>query len=1014
MGGKCSKRRWHCFTALAAGFGTAAAGPAAGPISLQASSHPGYGQLVFDLGERPQPIVIHTGDTVTIVVGDKIKLPGPQLTMRNLVDLTQDGPVLTLHLSPEVQVRPSAAEHRLVLDLLDAKSAPPRETPAQDRPRANLSPAPSTVAASAQPAKPAAPSRPAAKTAAPAAAPPQPVTATAVIPNQAASPQSAIMLPAPSAIPASPPPAQTPQPDHVLAEAPPAAAPPPPAELPSVPSVAGPMASAALTRPAPGDSPGHAMTLPFAPTVGAAAFARGRQAIVVFDTRAALDLKAVAEDPVFASADLRLLPNATLLSVTLPERTELRLGRSATGWTVTAIGGTAIPPALRPLRPALLPGGLSLRAQSPGSVLSVPDPLTGETLLIGTQLASGESVPASRQAPDFTLLPTWQGVLVQPASDAVRLRATTDGFSIGAEGEGRRLVMSAPSEAQERAVEARRMSRVFDFPEQSVDFLMRRMHGNLVVAAAAPPQSRLEPRKRVAESMLALGLGAEALAVLDVAVKDDARAADDPEVTALTSIASLLAGRRSDADGLDDQRLDGSDEIQFWRAVQDAGRQPDSASAAQVFANTLPLLQSYPAPLRERLQPVVAETMARGGQLDQVRALLHATKDDPALDLARAMAREAEGGDPGPALAMYDTLSHARDRQVSVRAAERSAELRLAKGLATPAQTAEKLGKLLLAWRDDSTDVDRRLRIAALQTQAGQFRAALASLRETEQLAPEQKGNIHDLLQASFAQALAPEAQTRMSAFDAVALATENGDLIPEGNAGQSLAEQLSARLTELDLPQQAAPMLERLAKAAPPGPGRATFGSRLAAARLELNDPAGAVAALAESTAETLPQALLEQRTLTFAAAVAAQHDLPSADHALRDLDTAAADQTMAQLHENAKDWPNAVQAWNHALERTLAADGVLNVAQATLLVRQASAATQAGDDATLARLRTLFAARMPPGKLADTFNLLTDRPVQTQADLPLVTREMGLVAAVPGALAAMAPLPQRASASR
>ncbi len=748
--------------------------------------------------------------------------------------------------------------------------------------------------------------------------------------------------------------------------------------------------------------------------VGAAAFPRGNQALVVFDARVPLDLQALGEDPVFAKAELRLLPDATVLSVVLPERTELRLGRTSSGWTVTAVGGTAVPNPLLPIQPHLTPTGLALSAKTPGVVISVPDPLTGGNLLVGTQLAPGQALPVTRLAPDFSVLSTWQGVVVQAASDAVRLRPTEDGFVIAADGAGRKLVLSPPSESQERLASASRLSRIADLPADPVDLLVRRMQGRMMVAAAAPPQSRLEPRKHVAEAMLALGFGNEAAAALDLAVRDDARAADDPMVMALASMAALLAGRPGDADGLDDPRLDGTDEIQFWRAVRDAIKQPSSPKAAQVFANTLPLLESYPKPLRQKLMPMVAETMALGGQSGPVAALLDASKDDPTLDLARAMAREAAGGDPAPALALYDALTRSRDRRVSAMAGERAAELRLAKGLATPGQTAETLEKLLLAWRDDGTDVDRRVRISDLLGQAGRFPPAFALLREAEQLWPEQKQRVHQRLQALFAKAFAPESQASISAFDMVALAEENADLIPDGEAGQALAERLSDRLMELDLPQQAAPLFERLAKSAPPGFARAAFGSRLAAARLQMNDPAGAVDALATTTSETLPQSLLERRTLTFASAVAAQHDLVSADNALRDLDTEAADETMAQLHETAKDWPNAVQAWAHALNRNLPSEGPVSPAQATLLVRLASAATEAGDDATLAQLHTDFTPRMPPGKLADTFNLLTDRPVQSQADLPLVTRDMGLVAAVPGALAAMAPAPVSAAATR
>jgi hypothetical protein len=333
----------------------------------------------------------------------------------------------------------------------------------------------------------------------------------------------------------------------------------------------------------------------------------------------------------------------------------------------------------------------------------------------------------------------------------------------------------------------------------------------------------------------------------------------------------------------------------------------------------------------------------------------------------------------------------------------------LASGLATPAQTADTLGKLLFAWRDEDTEIDRRLRMAELMTQSGQFRPALQMLRETGQTWPDRKDAIRTRLVATFDAALDPKLLPPLSSFDLVTLAEENADLVPDGAAGQALAARLSDRLTELDLPERAVPLLERLASSAPKGVARATFGGRLAAARLELNDPMGAVQALTATSADALPLALLESRTLTFAASVAAQHDLPSAEQALRDLDTAAGDELMARLREEAKDWPGAVSAWTRVVARTVPADGMLNAAQAATLVRLAAAAAQAGDDATLERLRAQAATRLPPGKMADTFNLLTAQPVRTASDLPRAARDVTLIRAVPAALAAMTVPPER-----
>ncbi len=993
------------------------------PIALRTGDHPGFGRIVIDLGDRPEPDFTRRGDMLTIsIVGS---VPGDLRLPRNVRSVVAEGGNLSVRLAAGSVVRKLAMERKLVLDILDpslavaavARTAPPAAEP----------PARAAIARPAKPTlgrpEPAAPVRPRPAEAKEATtsvrtSPPAPA-ATTTAPIAAARKPDAATEPKPPPI-ASPPVVATPlavasqaPPSPVTSDSQPSSSQSSPPAVSQLPPPTEPISISASIQPNANDRPGHALSVPFEGRVGAAAFQRGRYALVVFDARRPVDLHAVQDDPVFSGAELRLLPAATVLQMHLPPGAEIRLSRMTSAWIVTAIGSDVVLATLTQIMPQIQDNAMLLPVAEPGMVVSVPDPQTGGVLLVGTQRKSGQGVAVARRGPDFALLPSWQGVVVEPVSDAVSLRAAKEGFVVAPDGEDRHLVMSPAVAEMSTAAEASRLSRRFDFPAQRTVALLRRLQGAVAAAASAPVQSRVEPRKQVAEAMLALGLGIEAQAVLDLAIKDDARAADDPGLVGLTAIAGLLSERADTTGALADPRLDGTDEIQFWRAVKQAQGTPGSPVAAQVFANTLPLLLDYPQTLRQRLLPLVAETMATGGQAAIASGLLDGRKDDPTLDMARAMLHQAKGGDITEALALYDRLAQSSDRKIRITAAERGAELRLVSGLATPAQTAEVLGKLLYSWRDDTTEIDRRLRVAELLAASGQFRPALQLLRETLSVWPERKDIVGARLSSIFRTALTPAVQAKMPPFDLVTLAQENADLIPAGDVGQALAERVSDRLTELDLPERAAPMLERLMTAAGPGVARATFGAHLAAARLQLNDPVGAVQALTTSTTETLSPGLLESRTLTFAAAVAAQHDLPSAERALMDLDTPSGDALMARLREEAQDWPGAVVAWSRTVARTFPRDGLLDPGQAGTLVRLAGAAAQAADNATLSRLGAQYAGRLAPGQLADTFNLLTAGPVATIADLPRVTKDVALVKAVPAALAAMIP-PPAASATQ
>jgi hypothetical protein len=932
--------------ALLLGVREARAGDAA-PVAVRFGEHPGFGRIVIDVEHGETLAVSRQGDMLVVQgAGNSLRPEGRPPRNVRAIQYGEGG--VTIALAPGTSYRRLLVNHHLVIDILD--------------------PAPSVQAGAAKP-----------EAAKPEAAKPAPKPAVAVA---APAPKK----PAPPA-PRQPSPAPSPSPVAAAAAAPP----PPAAPAPPAPT---PQALTADARTVPDAGPGHLLAIPFAAQVGAAAFRRGAEALVVFDERKPIDLDVVKNDPVFGRTVVQLLPGATVLHVILPARTELRLERRKDDWMVTAIGGDAVPGALRAISPDTLPDRVRLPAQRPGQVVSVPDSVTGAVLLVGTQRDAGEGVMVPRRTPDFEMLTTWQGVAVSALSDALELRPVPDGFEIGSGTAGTGLAVSPPDPNSATAADASRMTRVFDLPRLRTEALTRRMQGAVLVAAEAPAQSKAAARRNVAEAMLALGMAEEAQSVLALATTGDARAEDDPQARGLAALASLLAGRPEEAGGLDDPPLDGSDEIALWRAIRTAMRRENAADAAQTFANTMPLLADYPGELRARILPLVAETMVGGGQIEAAQALVARYKDDASLDLARAMLARAKG-QTDDALARYDLLSNCRDRLIRLRAAGAAVELRLASNKIDAAKAAALLGKMLFAWRGDGREVDLRLRVVTLLAQSGQWRPALQLLRETEAEWPDRAAELHPRLLSLFAAALNPAVQASLKPFDVVALAGENADLMPDGPAGLAMAEAVSDQLIALDLPDQAVPLLEKMIASAPPGTARGTFGGRLAALRLEQGDAKAAIDVLIRSAADSLPPRLLESRGITFAAAVAAQGDFPSAREALLELDTEAADRELAELSEAAKLWPDAEAGWLRLARRTTPQSGPLTEDQAQLLLRLASCAAEANDDAALTQLRTDIVPRLPEGKVSDLINLIATQKIHGISDLATVSRDIALAKA-------------------
>jgi hypothetical protein len=742
---------------------------------------------------------------------------------------------------------------------------------------------------------------------------------------------------------------------------------------------------------------GSGLILPFAETTGAALFRRGSAYFVVFDERRPIDLTGVRGDPVFGQADIQLLPGGTLLRMPATDATAIILSPVPQGWRIAAVKAM---PKSAPIVPVVADGVLNLAVEQPVDVVTLADPETGASLFLGTTRRFGQGVVTEWRTPEFILRPTGLGVMLEPLSDALSLKVTQAGFVLSSGTAG--LIASPRTSETDTLAEAAKLTRRLDFPALPTEALLRRMKAQVAEAALAAPQARGPKRLAAARSMLALGMAAEAQVVLGVAAEDDPRQAASADVVALKAIAALLAGRVNEADGIDDPRLTGTDDIAFWRAIKAAMRDEASPGAAAVLAATVPLAMVYPKPIADRVVPLAVETMIQGNQTAPAARLLDRRKDDTSLDYARALLDQAEGNTER-ALERLDSLTTGHDQYNRARAGVRAVELRLTAGKLTAAEAADAMDKLLYAWRGDQRELALRERIAALLGQAGQWRPALSTLRQAEADFPEQAAAVHQQLQHAFTTMVSADGLKTMSPIDAVSAIDENTDLMPAQGGDPMLEEQLADRLLTLDLPDRAGPVLRKLMQSATSPASKARFGSTLAALDLRENDTAGVLAALDASDAADLPPDLAEKRTLLRANALAQGGDPAAAIKTLAALTTPAASEARAGILEQAQDWAGAEKAWSAFAATALPPDGELDDGQARTLLRLATAAARAGDDVTLGSLRERFATRLHPGAFADMFRLLTTQPVRGTGDLQRARRDLNLAQSLPATLKAL-----------
>ena len=921
-----------------------ATGPAfAQPVLVRMGSHEHFGRVVFEFPQPQSFAVERSGNAVVLHFPGGGDIPDAAGAARNVVAVTGGGDMATLTTSPVARIRALTVGSRVVVDVFDQAVAKPGIS--------------RRVAV--------------------------PVAVGQIGP---ASFHDRADLPTVS-VPVSVPAVAVEGPDNPLKPMTVAPAP----EVPPSPAVvpATTFALAAVQHMSASSTANPAVSLPFAASVGAASFQRGEEVWLVFDDRRPIDLHSLGSDELFAGAAVELLPSATLIRLRVANAVRLRLSRNADGWTVqVAENGQAGEAEM----PSITPARLLFATTEPSSVVVVPDRGTGRNLLVGTLRAFGPGVPATIRSPEFTVMPSWQGLVIEPVSDRAAMRALPQGFAVETGGS-----LSPSFEAWPELAGAVASTRRFDFPGDPVAILLRRLQAQTQDEGQAPAQSRLTLRKAAAQTMLALGLGVEAQSLLRLAMTEDPRSATDPELNGLLGIAAIVSGRPSEAGGLDAAGLSGSDDVSLWRAVRTALLNGKSPEAAQAFSTTVGLVLSYPTALENRLLPIVAETMVDGGASKAADALLAKLPDEPLLAFARA-ARMEQRGDSAAALTLYDALANGRDRLASARAATRAVILRLALGSISPGEAADALKRNFSNWRGDMRERDLRLQTADIQAAAGQWREALGTLRETAQLFPDNAEVINGRAAVLFDAMLHGPGAATIKPLDLVSLAEENTELVARASVAE-LAPLLADKLLALDLPNRAGPVIQRMITASPEGVSRTVLGARLAAMRLAAGDFEAAATALSTTNNPNLPPFVIEERGLLLAKVAAAKHDVAGATTILAQIGTVPAEELRATILGQDGDWRGAALALGKVAAKTVPDTGPLTPEQQDFLLRLASANARAGDDAALRKLGSENGARMV-GARADMFRLLTSAPVSAITDLRRSGQELAMVHDMPAAI--------------
>lgn len=694
------------------------------------------------------------------------------------------------------------------------------------------------------------------------------------------------------------------------------------------------------------------LLLPFARHAGVAIYRRPPDTIVVVDAAGASgDLPGGGAWWSAHRPRVTTTGTATLLRIPIAAAEGIRIERREEG---LCLAGTPRVAAADAISYRASARAVSFAVVRPGRVVTVADPSTGALLLVGTDRAESGGLRPARRSATFALDETLAGIVVQPFSDRLALRSTAAGFDLVSD-DG--LPIHVPQDFANIAVASLDgLTRTLELGDAPVATLVRRLREKARAAALAPIRGRRDRRLDLAEAELGLGLGVEASGVLAAASADDPAVGGLSRAVLLREIARRIGGRGDPRELLADPAFPDTEEGRLWRAL--AWQPPAPVAPTQAtLRRGLPLLLSYPEPLRAQGARIAADILLAGDDPDGLRAIDLLPRTE-ATRLASAQAA-LRLGHPEAALAAFETLARSRDPRSASEALRAGIRLKRVLGKLTAAAAADVLEAHRLDWRLIGEEGGALLEEADDRVLAGDLHRAFALWREAA-THPESAAQAARRQTETLSRMADPSDAAAVPAADYASIMAENAARLDADHALATRAGLvLAGKLEALDLDDTAASIFAAIAAGMSPGPARAAIDVRLAEIASMRGDTKGAEAALGRDSGDTLPPELLARQRCVRASLLAAGGHLVDATAMLAAAEDDAGLDLRAKLLTQAGEWHAAAGTLRTLFER-LPKSGNLDAIQGAIAIRLAAARLRDNDAASAAGVLHDVAGRL------------------------------------------------------
>ena len=772
-----------------------------------------------------------------------------------------------------------------------------------------------------------------------------------------------------------------------------AAAPEKPA-MAAAPEVAAPKAAAAAAPVADGaigaivNASGDNIRIefPFAQPTPAAVFRRSDTVWLVFDNAPKIDLAALTRgiNPAIRSAAFsRGQDGEAIVRLKLARPQMTSVVTDGPGWVVT-IGDTAAQPsaALVIARNILGQNKASIMVPFDGAkkIHSITDPDLGDRLLVVTALGPARGFLKGQDFVELRALASTHGVVVQPIADDLTASIEPEKIVIGRPG-GLSLSAAVSGTLLQQAPGFRSLTfdtQTWGFDRQA-PFLARQSE-LIGLAAAAPVAKRRQARLNLARFYLAREMGAEAKAVLDVALAEQ-KGGDDVTGSVLKAIANMLLDRNDEAlKELSATQLGDQQDVPVWRAIAYArlGQWSEAHAGFKVADNALralPVEMQRIAMRAEMRSAIEVRDFAGATRVANEFETMGIPPDfEPSISVLAGRLYENLGRKED-ALTSYRAAAASQDRRSAAQGRLREIELLNETGDMPRQEVIHELETLTTTWRGDETESGGLRLLAHLYTGDNRYRDAFHVMRTALRAHPDsdQTRKIQDEAAATFDSLFLAGKGDTLPPVEALGLFYDFRELTPIGRRGDEMIRRLADRLVSVDLLDQAAELLQHQVDHRLNGAARAQVATRLAVVYLMNRKPDRALATLQKTRTADLSNELRDQRLLLEARAISdgGRHEL--ALEVIAGIKGREAIRLRSDIMWSAKRWRDAAEQIELMYGARWKEFTPLTDAERTDILRAAIGYALSDEQISLERLREKYAVKFADGPERRAFDVVS-----------------------------------------